>query len=89
MRRFGSAGLLLVFALLQAGDYLSTRWALAHGERELNPLLQDPLGQLAAKLVACGLFALLLVSGRRRPAVLVCLFYAALVGLACLNIILS
>lgn len=51
-------------ALLQAADFLSTRWVLAHGGVELNPAVKI-LGLGFAKFLVCVFAVLMLLRAER------------------------
>jgi hypothetical protein len=46
--------LLLVVAAAQVGDVLTTRWLLARGGRELNPLMRWAMARAGALPALCG-----------------------------------
>ena len=72
---------LAALLLLQAGDLISTRLALAvPGVVELNPVVRD-LGLYPAKLITCG-FCIMLVLYEKKlwRTWCVCALFAAIVG---------
>ena len=70
----------IVLCILQLGDLLSTRLALAHGAVEANPFV-NAVGLWAAKLL-CIVFVSVVAWRTRKPSRIwaVCAFYLIVVG---------
>jgi len=72
--------LIVLMALLQVGDLLSTHRALAHGAVELNPFLQSWPAIVAAKAISVVIFGYLVSrTNRLMTAVLLCGLFSVIV----------
>jgi hypothetical protein len=70
----------IVLCILQLGDLLSTRLALAHGAVEANIFVR-PIGLLAAKLLCIAIVAVLAWRTRKPSRIwAICAFYVIVVG---------
>jgi hypothetical protein len=70
----------IVLCILQLGDLLSTRLALAHGAVETNPFVNS-MGLWAAKLLCLAIVAVLAWRTRKPSRIwVICVFYMIVVG---------